>query len=535
MKRMIRVPHLVGLAVLTAAAACAESLSTRDGGGDEAAGEPPETSDPSGDCAPGLADCGGTCVDTAASHDHCGACGNACESFEVCNGGACSLECPAGKVECLGGCVDVTTDLQHCGGCSRPCTAGLNATAECAMGVCDVRCESGWSDLDGDGSCETDCVPSSATEICNGIDDNCDGEVDEGFDCRMGHEVACTTLCGSTGSGICSLACSLPDPASCNPPGELCNGEDDDCNGSCDNGYDCCNGESGTCETACGSTGARQCSATCAWSSCAPPAETCNGADDDCDGQCDVGPGMACCAGATGSCSLGCGISSTRVCLATCVWDSCSVPPEACNGSDDNCDGTVDEGFRAAVQSTAYSTLRTFHGGCDGAAQRWGLECNSAIGRYCQSLGCYQSGFGPVENAGDGASVVCVAGGQVLTVPWSTLASYHGGCTGPAGITDSCNAAINRDCTAGGFAGGFGPVEVSMTEATIVCVRGGTGVGTTYTDLSGYHGDCNGTTQFIGPACNAAIHRYCAATGRSSGFGPTEHSGDGVSVVCVVP
>jgi hypothetical protein len=43
----------------------------------------------------------------------------------------------------------------------------------------------------------------------------------------------------------------------------------------------------GTCTTACGTTGSRVCNA-CSWSNCAPPADTCNGVDDDCDGVIDA-------------------------------------------------------------------------------------------------------------------------------------------------------------------------------------------------------------------------------------------------------
>lgn len=42
----------------------------------------------------------------------------------------------------------------------------------------------------------------------------------------------------------------------------------------------------GACTTACGTTGSRACSSSCV-ESCAPPAEACNATDDDCDGACD--------------------------------------------------------------------------------------------------------------------------------------------------------------------------------------------------------------------------------------------------------
>ncbi|MEY3013965.1 MAG: hypothetical protein RIT45_2700 [Pseudomonadota bacterium] len=44
-----------------------------------------------------------------------------------------------------------------------------------------------------------------------------------------------------------------------------------------------------SCTTSCGSAGTRDCSATCRWLACVPPTETCNGVDDDCDGDTDEG------------------------------------------------------------------------------------------------------------------------------------------------------------------------------------------------------------------------------------------------------
>ncbi|MFH1436878.1 MAG: hypothetical protein ABIJ56_14315 [Pseudomonadota bacterium] len=74
-----------------------------------------------------------------------------------------------------------------------------------------------------------------------------------------------------------------------------------------------------------------------------PPAETCDGIDNDCDGNCDNG--WACCRGSSGSCTTTCGSTGTRTCSSSCTWSSCAAPSETCNGVDDNCDTIVDEGF----------------------------------------------------------------------------------------------------------------------------------------------------------------------------------------------
>jgi hypothetical protein len=101
------------------------------------------------------------------------------------------------------------------------------------------------TDADGDGSCAAgpaaDCndanpaIHPNAVEVCNGVDDNCSGQIDEGF--KVG------TVCGS-GIGVCrvsgTIVCVPDGTAFCNtpPPGqpspEVCDGRDNDCDGSID-------------------------------------------------------------------------------------------------------------------------------------------------------------------------------------------------------------------------------------------------------------------------------------------------------------
>jgi hypothetical protein len=196
----------------------------------------------------------------------------------------------------------------------------------------------------------------------------------------------------------------------------------------------------------------------------------------------------------------------------------------------------VDNGFRAAILTTTFTHLYSHHPGCDGVTDRCGMSCKCAIHRECGSRGCYSSGFGPVEYSGDDAYMTCVAAADVVGVSFAELSTHHGGCNGPsASGTGACNAAISRYCASRGYVSGFGPVEQSATDAWVTCVRAAAKVGTTYTELSTHHGGCNGTTETVGCACNAAIKRFCVSRGYTSGFGPTEMSGDYAEVVCVFP
>jgi hypothetical protein len=81
-------------------------------------------------------------------------------------------------------------------------------------------------------------VHPGATELCNGIDDNCNGETDEGFD--VGQSCIDTVqLANGPCSRLGTYACSSDGTSStCQPVAvmESCNGIDDNCNGETDEG-----------------------------------------------------------------------------------------------------------------------------------------------------------------------------------------------------------------------------------------------------------------------------------------------------------
>gem|GEM_PF-3597639 len=231
-------------------------------------------------CNPPFILCNGFCVDISRNHENCGMCGNQCMAIQVCDSGRCQMECSPGKTPCNGSCTDTASDIDNCGNCGNVCRAGTNAYPVCVSGSCSIECQHGWSDLDRDGSCESQCDPSSI-DTCNGWDDNCNGICDENYECCRGDSMPCITSCGSAGVKVCTNDCIW---SLCVPPEEDCNGIDDDCDLNCDNGFECCEGVTEQCITTCGSEGSKTCSSLCLWTPCQPPVESCNGTDDNCNG-----------------------------------------------------------------------------------------------------------------------------------------------------------------------------------------------------------------------------------------------------------
>jgi hypothetical protein len=192
------------------------------------------------------------------------------------------------------------------------------------------------------------CITAPAEEVCNGLDDNCDGFVDE----NLTRATSCGTgVCASTGEEVCAAGTWGGDTCDPGAPGaEICNGVDDNCNGFVDENLT----RATSCGTGvCASTGEEICTAgTWGGDTCDPGAsgadEVCNGLDDNCDGFVDENLTR------TTSCGVGiCASTGEEICTAG-VWGGDTCDPgapgaEICNGLDDNCDGFVDEDLTRAT------------------------------------------------------------------------------------------------------------------------------------------------------------------------------------------
>lgn len=151
--------------------------------------------------------------------------------------------CTAPEERCGNTCVNTQTDPDHCGDCNQACAPPPNAEVQaCVGGDCQYTCADGFYDLNdnifSDG-CESECGPN-AQEVCgDSIDNDCDDEVDEECDCDPGNTQPCGTNVGecSTGNQSCQSDGTWgPCEGNVEGTGEVCNGLDDDCDGNIDEG-----------------------------------------------------------------------------------------------------------------------------------------------------------------------------------------------------------------------------------------------------------------------------------------------------------
>ncbi len=387
--------------------------------------------------------------------ENCGACGFVCAmsgAVSVCIDGGCAVGiCGDGLADCdldrETGCeIDVRSDPENCGACGHICGAP-RAEGGCIDRWCVVDgCELGWHDANGlfDDGCEYECTPnpdSDGVEICNGDDDDCDGEIDEGIDLTTDDEHcgACGRACDpANAEGVCDEAectivrCGLGfedcnglaadgcevavqfDPLNCGACGAVCEVDNarstcfagicrvdrciapwEDCDlnpaNGCESNLDSDEEHCGACRRPCAfGTGTGICDeGTCLVGGCF-------GDLADCDGriasgcEVDLGSDRFNC----GGCDIVCSVSDA---LERCVDRACEILE--CDGGFDDCDGFYGNGCEADLNNDPDSCRTCGHvcdldharprcvaGGCEIAACDEGFaNCDLEIDNGCEA------------------------------------------------------------------------------------------------------------------------------------------------------
>ncbi len=368
---------------------------------------------------------------------------------------------------------------------TRSCYTGTQGTA--GVGLCKTgieTCDNGtW------GPCQGQIV--GVPEECNNKDDDCNGKIDENL------TRGCSSKCGSG-----TETCQNGTWGGCNakpPKAEDCNGQDDDCDGQIDNNLPVkgctlqkgvCNGAAQTCQNGqwvdCTTNDYKNHNAAY------EPTETlCDGKDNDCNGTIDTH--CTCISGTSRDCytgSQGCISNGTSyVCTTPCKtgtqkcengqWATCSgdIPnkTEACNGIDDDCDGQTDNNLipspcanQNGVCSGAKETCKGGAWSCDYAAnnpndyETTETKCdgkdNDCDGLVDEGVGCvcvpnttqpcYTQGTGcTFSNGNYKCNAPCKAGTQTCLPDGKGWGDCSGEITPKAeecnNIDDDCNGIID--------------------------------------------------------------------------------------------
>ena len=349
----------------------------------------------------------------------------------------------------------LAADPNNCGVCGKIC----NFTGQKQFGVCDSTsgtptckpgaCLPGFVDTDGDPSngCDYACTPTNGgVELCDNLDNNCDKVIDEGF-------MKATDPLNCGGCGIVCPAISGNSVGSC--VGSMCQAP------ICNAGYKNLDGNP-----------LNGCEYQCPVFPTVP--ETCNNVDDDCDGVKDNAPTdvgvpcsnfcgivAACVAGNT--CSFPLSTNHGLSCYGQCMPGAtiCSAgnkicqaaPPlpalEKCNGTDDNCDGQIDEGFNTQTDP---------------------LNCN-ACGNKCTATSNLASVLAYKCTTGSCGIQACTPGFRDLNGVFADGCEYQ--CPVYPTTTESCNGK-DDDCDGlvDEIAGTPGPSPSFITAPGNFCFQG---------------------------------------------------------------
>jgi len=215
-------------------------------------------------------------------------------------------------------------------------------------------------------TCDPSAVPGYdvSDTACDGVDEDCDGETDEEF---VGEDVPCALgSCTATARERCSDgAITSTCVAEAASDDATCDGVDDDCDGQTDDEVVVVASECGV--GACAASGTVVCNAGALIDDCvvvdaALDDSVCNGEDDDCDGATDEDASREVSCGEGACRAQGFAVCSDGEASLDCVpLDVAATDDATCDGVDGDCDGESDEDF--VVSETACGVGGCLRGG----------------------------------------------------------------------------------------------------------------------------------------------------------------------------
>jgi formylglycine-generating enzyme required for sulfatase activity len=469
----------------------------------------PAACDPTGDtacmisrCQPDTGACAPTAVPDGVPCDD----GDPCSVMDICSGGTCTagspLDCSGLDDDCGDGACDqgggacIKVPKNDDGACTSEdlcaaaaiCDNGACVTTEtkacddgdpCTLDSCDV----------GTGDCMHPLQPKEEDEVCDGVDNDCDGLTDsEDADlvlpaCEKQDGVCAgmnkaKALCQGGAWQECDAAFYGLNSADYSAEPETgCDGLDNDCDGEIDEDYV-------PSETICG-VGACQAAGqlvcqegsevdTCEAGQGSVDDANCDGVDDDCDGATDEDYEATATACGVGACAM----TGELVCqdgdeVDTCAPGTPAADDVTCDGADDDCDESTDEDYPVTTTNC-------------------GVGACTAVGQ-----------------------LVCQEGSEIDTCqPLEAEVETDESCDG---VDDDCDGGTDEDYVPSETSCGVG---VCVAAGQLVCQEGGTEEDTCVPDdaaagaevCDGLDNDCDGLTdEDPGDGSLCTGHEQCLA------------------------
>ena len=254
-----------------------------------------------------------------------------------------------------------------------------------------TSCRDTWDDDTGPGQTDDDDdddTSPSALDPCDGLDNDSNGIVDDGYECAAGETVACSEHGSCDGTALCSDQCTL---GTCTNPAWECTspGTSESCGGTCND--------------------TQECQADCTWAECAP----------------HCGVDETCCA--SGCVDITSDVNHCGECDRACEDELWGNPPECfgggcclkgCRNGSEICD---DEHFTVpSPYVRMFLVCYNDNGGVAYLATNTGLPCDDGVPR-CR--GWEENGMDAWDHLLYVAQMDCTTSGQYMEID---LSAYEG-------------------------------------------------------------------------------------------------------------